>query len=181
VYALEPDNEARDACRQRGYAGVFSAVRLDDIPPETPPFSVISAFDVIEHIEDDRAFLVGAHERLINGGTLVLSTPAFSFLWSKHDDAALHFRRYRKPELIRLLNDAGFSVRFATYWNMTLFPLAYLVHLAHTSGESSRKMPQLIDRLFFGLIRLESSFIPRFSLPFGVGLVVLAEKKTSGR
>ncbi len=72
-------------------------------------------FDVLEHVEDDTAFLRQLHAKLAPGGRLYISVPAYRLLWSVEDDYAGHFRRYRLAELGRVLEAAGFRVDFATY------------------------------------------------------------------
>ena len=74
------------------------------------PFDVISALDVAEHVEDDRAFMASLYERLAPGGHLLFSVPAWPGLFTAHDTRLAHFRRYRPADARRLLGDAGFSI-----------------------------------------------------------------------
>ncbi|MEK7106930.1 MAG: class I SAM-dependent methyltransferase [Patescibacteria group bacterium] len=173
VYAFEPDAEAREAARGRGYAGVFSALG----EAMGRKYDLIGLFDVVEHIEYDLDFLMLAHETLKDGGKLAITVPAFQFLWSIHDVNHHHFRRYTKASVRAVLNDAGFEVEYASYWNMLLFIPAALMRLLGRSGESALAMPRLLDAIFFAVVKIESLLMQSVALPFGTGLVVIARKK----
>ena len=74
------------------------------------PFDVVSALDVAEHVEDDRAFMATLHERLAPGGHLLFSVPAWPGLFTAHDTRLAHHRRYRPGQARRLLEGAGFEI-----------------------------------------------------------------------
>jgi SAM-dependent methyltransferase len=86
-------------------------------------FDVAGAFDVIEHIEDDRAVLGALWEALVPGGGLLLTVPQHPFLWSKYDVRAHHVRRYRAVDLRDRLTGAGFEVVRMTSFVTLLLPL----------------------------------------------------------
>lgn len=176
VDAYEPDLDARSISASRGYTQVMGDQSLEQIPART--YSLIAAFDVLEHTPDDRAFLATLHRILTPEGSLIITIPAFSFLWSSHDVTHHHYRRYERRALIKLIEDSGFTVRYASYWNMLLFFPAALVRLLGRSGEGTLTMPRIIDRLFFTLVHLETVLIPHLCLPFGTGIVLYAKKNT---
>jgi SAM-dependent methyltransferase len=102
-------------------------------------FDYVMAFEVLEHIEDDRGALRLWHSWLKPGGTLLLSVPAHMSKWDATDDWAGHYRRYEAVELKKLLTEAGFSVnQFENYG----FPLANLI--APLRARTHRK--QLVER-----------------------------------
>jgi len=100
-------------------------------------FDVAGAFDVIEHIEDDRAVLRALREALVPGGGLLLTVPQHPFLWSEYDVRARHVRRYRAAELRTKLAEAGFEIVKMTSFVSLLLPLmiaSRLVQRAPSAG-----------------------------------------------
>jgi hypothetical protein len=112
--------------------------------------------------------------------TLIISVPAFQFLWSPHDEAVHHELRYTLPVLRCELAAAGYCVRYASYFNMLLFPaIALFRFLKRRLGEPKTtdfKMPHpLINGLLTAIFSLEKVLLPALRLPFGVSLLVVAE------
>ena len=173
IYAFEPDAEAQKAAKKRGYAQVFSS----ESEALGRSYDLIGLFDVVEHIERDYEFLTKAHGALCAEGRLLITVPAFQFLWSTHDTQHHHFRRYTGASMRGVLDRAGFDAEYMSYWNMTLFVPAALMRLLGRSGESALKMPRWLDAIFFAIVKAESLLIRLTPLPFGVSLVVIARKK----
>ncbi len=177
VDAYEPDPPAREELLRRGYVVVHADLPL--LLENKYRYECIGAFDVLEHIEDDRQALGQWNDLLAPGGVLLLSVPAFRFLWSQHDVDCHHFRRYNKKELCTLLEAEGFSVSYATYWNMLLFLPAALsrkLGLVNSQGETT-ELPRILDFIFRTIINIESLLVPFLSLPFGTGIILVARKK----
>ena len=172
VSAYEPDNEARDGAKKRGYTEVFSS----EGEALAHTCDLIGLFDVVEHIEDDRAFLARLHAALKDEGRVAITVPAFQFLWSVHDVNHHHFRRYTATSMRSALESAGFRIEYTSYWNMILFFPAALMRLLGRTGEDALSLPQWIDKLFLFIVKLENPCIRILSLPFGTGLVVVARK-----
>lgn len=90
-------------------------------------FDVVGAFEVLEHVHDDRAAIAEWASRLRPGGHLLLSAPAWRHRWGPHDEAAGHIRRYDRDDLVEVLEGKGLEeVRVLTYG----FPLGYLLEPA---------------------------------------------------
>lgn len=145
-------------------------------------YEVITMLDVLEHFEDDVAALSAAHEALAPGGILLITTPAFMFLWSGHDELAHHYRRYRKKELIKKLKDAHLEPYLVSYFNFFLFlPIALVRFITNRAGikktaSDFSSTPKFINwplAKFFGAERFLLRF---FALPVGVSLLVVARK-----
>lgn len=173
VYAFEPDPEARAVAATRGYAAVFDA-------PETAlsrPYGLIALCDVLEHMNDDRTFLLDAHRTLVPDGRLLITVPALSFLWSVHDEVHHHYRRYTARSLRAVLSESGYVVERMSYWNFFLFLPAAFARLLGKGGESSFRLPRVLDAFFFSLVRFEAFLLRFVPFPVGVSLVVLARKK----
>ncbi|MFA5942653.1 MAG: class I SAM-dependent methyltransferase [Candidatus Paceibacterota bacterium] len=173
IYAFEPDADARAGAARRGYASVYGTAEN----ALSEPYDLIGLFDVIEHIEDDESFLRSLDKALAPGGQLVITVPAFKFLWSEHDVTHRHFRRYDRRSLSGVLSRAGYEVVVMSYWNMLLFIPAAVMRLLGHSGSSALGLSSVIDSFLRGIVAVESKMARFFALPFGVSLVAVARKK----
>jgi SAM-dependent methyltransferase len=89
-------------------------------------FDLLLLFDVLEHIEDEDAFLQSAKFHLAEAGTLLINVPAHQFFFSDYDRAAGHIRRYSIGQLTTVAERNGFKARAFTYWGLPLVPLLLL-------------------------------------------------------
>jgi len=127
VEGLESSSAALQHCRNR----LGSKVELHEgsLPgglPEDRRYDVITAFDVLEHIQDSAAALSQVRQALAPTGYFVCTVPAHQFLWGPHDVINHHFRRYGRTQLVEELTLAGFRVRWISYFNSVLFaPIAF--------------------------------------------------------
>ncbi|MBO2462651.1 class I SAM-dependent methyltransferase [Actinomadura violacea] len=187
VTAMDSSEHAIEYLRQRHPTGVSARRGLvpDDLA-EDEEFDLVTAFDVVEHIDDDVAALRGFRRVLAPGGRLVLTVPAFPVLWSHHDVYAGHVRRYRRHHLRDLLRQAGgFQADRIAYFNSLLFLPAFA---ARTAGrlrrrvvprEAERVDPHLAlpaprtNRLLYGVFASEARMLPHVDPPFGVSLIAL--------
>jgi SAM-dependent methyltransferase len=158
-------------------------VRVGQLPDQLPVdglFDVITLFDVIEHVEDDLAGLRAVRELLRPGGLLVVTVPALMLLWSDHDVANHHFRRYDKRQLSALIERAGFSVDRLTYFTSLLFPFVALQRLAgrlrrpKENPEYDVKTPRApVNQALRGVMSIERSLLRRIDMPIGSSLVAI--------
>lgn len=98
-------------------------------------FDLLFLFDVLEHIEDESAFLQSIKFHLADRGTLLINVPAHEFFVSDYDRAAGHIRRYSASNLVRVVQANGFKVKALTYWGLPLVPLLLLRKLMNRSGK----------------------------------------------
>jgi SAM-dependent methyltransferase len=171
VSALEIDEQASKQASQKGYERVYS--NSHDALART--YDLIALFDVLEHIEDDAAFLHQANSALTPEGRVVLTVPAMPFLWSAHDVSHHHFRRYTKQTLCSVLESAGFAVEYVSYWNFCLFIPAAVARLLGRAGEDSLRLPSSLNLLFLWVVKLEVFCMRFVPLPWGVSLVVVGK------
>jgi SAM-dependent methyltransferase len=121
VEGIEPDDRIVQDPRWR------SRIRPEALGPDfssSREYDLVLLLDVLEHIDDDLAALRSARSALREGGHLLLTVPALPWLWSRHDEANEHYRRYTRAGLRRVLIEAGFEVevvRFFFFW--TVAPL----------------------------------------------------------
>ncbi len=111
---VEPSIQAAINARQREVDPVICATLADAQFPEGS-VSAVGLFDVLEHIEDDLAFLQELRRLLASQGRLYLTVPAYQAIWSSHDDLVGHFRRYTIGSVSARLLQAGFQVEFSSY------------------------------------------------------------------
>jgi len=111
---IEPGALGAHNAKLRGLKHVVCAT-LEDVQLPVRSIAAFGLFDVLEHIENDGAFLDTLHTALIDKGRLFLTVPAFNFLWSEADVLAGHYRRYTRAAIIKLLQKHGFVIDYSTY------------------------------------------------------------------
>ena len=175
VEASELDDHARTLAEQRLGRPVHAAALpdLSMFPPAS--FDLAALLDVLEHVVDDRGALGAIHSRLKPGGKLLLTVPANPWMWSAHDVAHHHHRRYRKSVIAALARDAGFEIELLSPFNSLLFPAVAAARAVgklrgHDSADDampSAPVNRMLDRVFGA----EAGLIGRVPMPFGVSLV----------
>jgi len=184
-YGMDYSRLAVNFCKQRGIKNlVVSSGENCCFKNET--FDYITALGVIEHIENDKRLLEEIQRMLKPGGLAILSTSAFDFLWSEHDAANRHFRRYTISKLKNLAASSRLSILYESYFNFFLFvPITVVILLKRlagnkvTSGSDERLLPNVpyfINWMLKSLLILESWIIERFALFVGVSIVIVLKK-----
>jgi SAM-dependent methyltransferase len=140
-------------------------------------YQLVAALDVIEHVEDDAAALTALAACLAPGGKLLITVPAFPSMWSGHDVANHHFRRYTKRALRDAAKRAGLQIEFIGWFNALLFPLAVVNRLAARitgkQGSDDAMPPAPVNWLFETLFALEQHLIARLPLPPGLSIAAI--------
>ena len=154
-----------------------------NLPFRDGAFSVVAILGVLEHIADDVGVLCEARRICCPGGVIVVLTSAFMFLWSQHDDANRHVRRYTARQLREKVERAGLRVQRLSYLNFFLFPLAASVRLLQrlNPGRGTPRMdmfpvPEPFSTALAGLLALEGWLMQWLELPLGVSLVTVVER-----
>lgn len=183
--ACELDAIARGMASDRLGRPVLEA-RLPDLSMfKTGSYDLIAVLDVLEHVPDDLSSLAAIRELLKPGGALLLTVPANKWMWSAHDVAHHHFRRYNRTELGKLFREAGFEVQLLSYFNTLLFPAvaaARLLGKLRGRDSADDAMPgQSANATLERVFGLEASLIGRVPLPFGVSLVAVARRPVQRR
>lgn len=177
VDALEIDDAAAAIATTRLGKPVSQAPLpvLAGVPNEA--YDMVALLDVLEHVEDDRAALIAIAERLKPGGTLLLTVPQYPWMWSGHDVANHHFRRYTKATLRQVVADAGLRFDLLTHFNSLLFPLAaadrLIARATGREGSDDAPPPAVVNRLFEAIFGLEQHLVGRVPMSPGVSLLGL--------
>lgn len=172
----------------------------DNLPFEAAEFDLVALLDTVEHVPaEDKAFeecrrVLRAPDPATGtpGGRLLVTVPAFMFLWSRNDVINMHQRRYTIPELQAKLTRHGFKVLRISYNNFFVFPLAAaLILLRRGRAEPELASPHFdekayqvemepaspaLNRFLTGVGKLETVLLRRLSLPFGTSIIAMAEK-----
>lgn len=173
----------------------------DVLPFGDGEFDLVALLDTIEHVpaeatvlEECRRVLVGPQDGKGQGGRLLITVPAFMFLWSQNDVINMHQRRYTAPELRRKLEEHGFRVLAISYNNFFVFPMAALLILLrrgraepelaspHFDQEAYQvemePAPPLMNAILTFVGKVEVALLKRVSLPFGTSIIAIAEKRS---
>jgi SAM-dependent methyltransferase len=182
-------DEAVAFCHERGLHGVRNA-RVEELPFPDGRFDLILATDVIEHLEDDRRALLELRRVATPGARLVVTVPAYNWLWSPHDESHHHRRRYTLRRLRDRVGAAGWEPLASSYYYTALLPAVAAVRAgrklgAGRSGGSDLALtPKRLNRVMELPGRAEAALIERgFSLPAGVsiGMACTVRRDERGR
>ena len=179
--AFEFDQEARGLANAKRVIDVVDGELPHRIPFPPGTFDIVVAFDVIEHVERDVESLRSLGNLLTLDGRLIVTVPAFPWLWSGHDESHRHFRRYTRKNLIMALEQAGLARVRVSYFNTLLFPAVATVRLlkkvSGSEGAIDDFMPApLLNKLLKWIFGLESRLVLRLPMPFGVSLLAVTRR-----
>ena len=180
---VDVSEDALAFCRERGLENVKLGAG-EELPYEDGTFDLVTAFDVVEHMDDDLAGLTEMRRVLRPGGRVLLFVPAFMFLWGLQDDVSNHRRRYRLPELRRVLEQAGFEIERTTYANITFFlPILFIRKLMRLTGIKASTENNINVTALNGFLRrlfgTESWILRYINLPFGVSALCVGKVKAT--
>jgi 2-polyprenyl-3-methyl-5-hydroxy-6-metoxy-1,4-benzoquinol methylase len=153
-------------------------------------YDVVCALDVVEHIEDDRRAVQWLTEHLKPGGHLIVTLPAYQWLFSDHDIAVGHYRRYTKQTLNGIL-PTELVILKSGYFNSVLFIIPAAIRLtkcllkhllpsrysAVTLRKESSNVPGWLDSIFANILLVETKIIEKKPMfPFGLSVFCMAKK-----
>jgi SAM-dependent methyltransferase len=188
VWPSDVDTASLVHCRERGHSGgvVSSGYSL---PYADRSFDLVCMFDVLEHIPDDAAVVREVARILRPGGLLFVSVPAYQFLYANNDRIAQHERRYTRPRLRAVFEQAELEVERNTHANVLLFPVILPTVLAIKAGEAlfdreassehtnlSWPLPKVVQDLLYGLFAAELPVTRRLDWPVGHSIAAIARR-----
>lgn len=184
-FGIDMATSAIKFCRSRGLTNLVIS-KVEFLAYLSESFDIITALDVLEHIDDDIIAMKELHRVCKTGGTLLVTVPAYGFLWSEHDEALHHRRRYAAYELRNKLTLAGFDVERCTYFiTFFFFPILFIRILQSIFKNSTHPktshihLPQILNQLMISILALEQRLLGFINLPFGVSIVCVARKLPS--
>lgn len=190
VVGVDVSETALAFCRERKDYRLCQAP-MSHLPFRSGTIHMLTAFDVLEHCEDDRAVLAEALRVCAPGGRAVFSVPAYHFMWGDHDVVAQHYRRYSAAEIRKRIEESGFRISRMTYLNTFLFPISVvfrhtknlIVGLLRRFGWEPKlksdfrsTAPPLLNTLFLKIFTTEIHVLRRWNLPFGLSILCIVEK-----
>jgi SAM-dependent methyltransferase len=180
AYGTDTSSLAIEFCKRRNLDKVFQCT-LDAFPYPDLKFDLVLFLDVIEHIDDDKGIIRLASRFLNPGGSILVTVPAYQFLWTRHDDINLHKRRYVKSRLRRVLEEAGLKLQLLSYFNTILFPVALVGRLGEKmfppKSDKTLEIPShILNSVLTETFSFEQNLIGHIPMPFGLSIVGLATK-----
>jgi SAM-dependent methyltransferase len=180
---IELDEDAAGLAMARGIAEV-QVGRLEQLPWRSETFDLITCLDVIEHIPDDRVALGELRRVCKPGGFMLLTVPAYQALWSLHDAANHHYRRYSRRSLSAAVSGAGWSVVRMSSFNTVLLAPAALIRLGqrrfgtHNGYTTDLDLgPRWLNDVLEQPLRFEAGWLRRGgTLPAGLSLLAVVRK-----
>jgi ubiquinone/menaquinone biosynthesis C-methylase UbiE len=168
--------------RRRGLAHLVGADAMR-LPLASNRFDVLLAMDMLEHLPDDCRALSEFFRVLKPGGRVFATVPAYPHLWSEHDVALMHYRRYQRRELRERFTTSGFRLEKLSHTMTLLYPLVAMQRRINASRPphdppqaSMPLVPPPINAALTGLLAAENAIARRVDFPFGVTIVCVARK-----
>ncbi|MGE5141315.1 MAG: class I SAM-dependent methyltransferase [Rudaea sp.] len=192
VKGIEVDARPVRMAQQRGY-DVRQADATQRIPFADGSFDLVTALDVIEHVDQDHRILEEAYRVLRPGGCVLVTTPAFQWLWSDNDELNAHKRRYTAGQLAGGMQAAGLQVKRISYNFFLVFPISAPLIVwrnrthkklnldSHHVNEEAYQVEMepvspLLNAVLRGTGRIEAALIGAVNLPLGTSLICIAQK-----
>ena len=177
---VDVSEDALAFCRERGLANVKLGA-AEALPYDDGTFDLVTALDVVEHLDDDVAGLREMYRVLRPGGYALLFVPAFMFLWGVQDDISHHRRRYTRDNLEQSVRAAGFEIERFTYANITFFaPILMGRLLMRITGLRPASENNLtvgaLNGILGRILGAESSILRKVNLPLGVSAICVARR-----
>jgi trans-aconitate methyltransferase len=179
VEGIEADARLVPSCRHP-----HGTIHIASFDPSFQPgktYRLIVMLDVLEHLPDAAAALQHAVSLLDPDGTLLITVPAFRLLWTAHDDLNRHFTRYTEASFRELAQCSGMRLDELRYFYHWLFPLKVAVRVKEACLPGKPQPPQIpagpVNRLLYGVSRLEQRLCGRHALPFGSSLLAVGGRR----
>lgn len=181
VTGIDNSRIAIKFCRERGVTNVINA-DAQSIPFKDFSFDFVCAMDIIEHLNNDIISVREFYRVLRRNGILLLTVPAFMFLWGSHDEINIHKKRYNIKEISNIIRRTGFKIEKLSYFNFLLFPVIFFIRVGKKllKGKESKSdlkdYAYLINKVLEGIFSFERFLLKYWNLPFGGSILCIARK-----
>jgi SAM-dependent methyltransferase len=185
ITGLDSSLDALKILQRNGYDALCGDIEKVNL--QTNFYDCICCFDVLEHLPNDELALKKIYASLCKDGHFIFTVPAFQFLFSPHDQALGHYRRYSKQKIKGMLRDNGFKIVTINYWNFFLFPAVLLIRLVkkfvyrlkqnNTYCTDLENFNGIINKILFSVLNAEN-FLCKHNVkfPFGLSIYGIAKK-----
>jgi SAM-dependent methyltransferase len=153
------------------------------LPFADQSMDLVLAFDIIEHVEDDRGMLEELARVLKPGGAAAIHVPAWPSMWSRHDEVLEHKRRYTRRGFRRLLSESPLEIEYLGWASAAIFLPAFLLRSirSNSGGDSAGSadifsLPEPLNTIARGVYRVEAEIAATVGLPFGMSLAAVARR-----
>jgi SAM-dependent methyltransferase len=179
---VDVSDDALEFCIRKGLKAHKGLA--EKLPFADESFDLVTALDVVEHLDDDVAGLKEMRRVLKKEGRTLIFVPAFMWLWGVQDDVSNHRIRYTKKQIVERLEKSGFEIERATYANWTFFaPILAgrtLMKITGIKPESENNVNiSALNGVLGKLFGAERFWLKRANFPFGVSIVIVAKKTES--
>ena len=179
LYGVDISERALSYCRKKVEANLTLA-QGKDLPFKNETFSLITLLDTLEHFDQDFEVLKEAYRVSLPGAVVMITVPAFGFLWGGHDVAHHHKRRYTRRQLRELALSAGFQIERLTYTNFFIFMPAFvrrfISRISREKISDLRPTPFILNEFMKCVYKLEAGLLKKVNFPFGVSLLMVMRK-----
>jgi len=176
-------------CRQRGDRYALARSDARRLPFASNTFDIVTAMDIVEHIDNDKAAMSEILRVLKPGGRVFVTVPAYQSLWSEHDVALHHYRRYTAPMVKDLFQRIGLRIDKLTYSVTSIFPAAWTFRqvakrLRRRKPDAEPKadliqVPPRVNQALISILDMETNAVNKITLPFGLTVACVAHKEAA--
>jgi len=181
-FGIDINEQAIEFCKKRGLDNVAQspAERIDF---GAGTFDIITCLDLLEHVANPVEVLLELKRLLKDDGKVIITVPAFRILWSQHDEALCHLRRYEKYSLLNDLRVAGFKIKAINYFFFLSFFVVAPIRISRRffsrssySSDTTTQPPNFLNEVLKLLFKFEIKISSHFRLPFGTTLYTVVSK-----
>lgn len=187
ITAIDISKESIELVKKMGHKTILANIENSNFKKNY--YDAICCFDILEHLENDQNVLKKIHYSLKDGGHLFITVPAYQLLYSTHDIAMGHKRRYNKKAVITRLKNASFEIILINYWNFFLFfPIVLMrlmkkifflkIYRKKNLRPESKPLNKYLNNLLFLILNFENKLlnINNKIIPFGLTICGIAKK-----
>lgn len=165
---------------------------LEKIDLGEKKYDLVCAFDILEHLEKDKLVMEKIKKSLKDEALFIFTVPAFPSLFSSHDIALEHKRRYAKNDLEKIFISLGMSIKYIAFWNSVLFPLQYIFRVVKRSAQKIKKpkihkteaasVNPFLNFILFKLMSIDLFLIKKkIHIAFGLSLFGVVQKTKNSK
>ncbi len=184
AYGTELSWEAIRFLKQRDLELIIRSDANEALSFKDNTFSVVTCLDVLEHLDNDFSLLKEMLRVCKSGGHVIVTVPAFELLWSPHDTALHHKRRYTKQQMLEKIRHFNCTVVKCSYYNAILLLPVLVVRKLKTLLSNNKavrsdffiRLPAWMNRILSFLFVCEIYCLRYLNLPFGVSLLLILQK-----